>query len=117
MRKEGRHLELHHQANKLQPIGSYWYRGLKYSVAVSPEPEKIWFPTKPIQYAIMQEHPNGFYEFAWAIYKDDQPWIAGSNIIDVNHDLEYTNREQLRINAAKKAARDAIDRVKDAQAA
>lgn len=117
MRKEGRHLELHHQANELKPLGRYVYRGLSYSVAISPEPMRIWYPVTPIQHAIMRDHPNGFYEFAWAIFKGEEPWIEGTNIIDVNHDLEYTGREQLRINAAKQAAENAIDRIIEVEAA
>lgn len=112
MRKTENHLEKHHRAHELAPVGRYSYRGVDYAVSLG-GPFQINYPTTQTEREIQKDHPHGYYEYAWAIFRDDRPWIGGSNIIDKNHDLDKGydehGRERMRINAARKEAEWAID--------
>ena len=110
-RKSARHLEQHHYAHELKPIGKYNHNGIEYALALG-GPYRIDYPITELQHAIRKDHGNGFYEFAWVIFKGETPWIEGTNLIDINHDSNDSNREQLRINAAHNAAHQVIDQLK-----
>lgn len=102
-------LERHHRAHKLSPVGTWTHKGVKYAVAVG-GPFQVIVPTTELEYALLRDHPNGFYEYSWTLFRGEKPWIGGSNVIDVMHDPEYTvgTREQMRVNAARRDAENAI---------
>ena len=107
-----RKLELHHQHWKMKPIGSWTHQGVKYAVAIG-GPFKIIVPTNEVQHRLRQDHPQGYYEYSWTVFKGDEPWFGGGNVIDVNHDRDHTEhaRERMRLNAARAEAQWAIDEV------
>lgn len=106
-------LERHHRAHKLSPVGTWTYKGVRYAVAVG-GPFEVIVPTKDIEWDIRRDHPNGFYEYSWTLFRDEKPWFGGSNIVDKYHDPEHTDaaRERMRVNAARRDAEWAIDNAK-----
>lgn len=103
-------VEAHHRAHELEPKGRFTYRGVDYVVAVG-GPFRIDVPTTEVERRLREEHPHGYYEFSWALLRDEAPWVGGSNVIDAQHDLlrVESDRERARVNAARKDAEWAID--------
>lgn len=105
-------LERHHIEHELQGAPRETYKGVDFVVAVG-GPFEIHFPTNDLQRDLMREHPDGFYEYAWAVLADEVPLIGGFNVIDKNHDIDQpwteAAREKARYNAARNAAKWAID--------
>lgn len=112
-RPEG--LERHHSAREFKAAPRESYRGVDYVVAVG-GPFKVHGPEgmlSGVERKLKNDHPDGFYEFEWTIFRDEKPWIGGSNVIDKNHDVDknWTEdmREEARFNAARKDVCWAID--------
>lgn len=112
LRRRPEGLERHHLEHGLKQAPRETYRGVDYAVAVG-GPFRVTVPVNDYEDLIMRDHPDGYYEIAWALFRDEVPWIGGFNVIDRNHDLdkmwtEHT-REKARFNAARAEARWAID--------
>ena len=108
-RRYAHHLEEHYRCYELQPVGSYTYRGIKYTVAMTPEAHVIKYPTTEREREIAREFPNGYYDIAGAIFKDEEPAIGFSAVMDKYHDPMSTDRRGMRIAEARRVAEKAID--------
>lgn len=112
-RPEG--LEQHHRAREFTAAPRESHNGVEYVVAIG-GPFKVHGPDgmlSPIERKLKNDHPDGFYEYEWTIFRDEKPWIGGSNVIDKNHDMDkpWTEeaREKARYNAARRECQWAID--------
>lgn len=105
-------LERHHIEHGLKGAPKESYNGIEYVVAVG-GPFEVIVPTSSDEMRLANDHPDGFYEVAWAVLVDEVPYIGGFNTIDKHHDLDQgwteSAREKARYNAARKEARWAID--------
>jgi len=108
-------LEQHHRVHELKSLPRETYRGVDYVVALG-ELKKVHGPDgmlSDIEQKVKKEHPDGFYEYEWVLFRDEKPWIGGSGMIDKNHDTDKAwdeeTREKARFNAVRNAARWAID--------
>lgn len=104
--------ERHFAANGLKCGIRESYRGVEFVTAVG-GPFRIERPSNEDQRKLANDHPDGFYEYAFVVFKDDKPWLGGFNVIDRYHDLgkgwTENTRERARFNAASREAKMAID--------
>lgn len=112
LRKRPEGLERHHLEHGLKQAPKESYKGVDYAVAVG-GPFQVVVPVDRHESELAKEHPDGYYEIAWALFRDESPWIGGFNVIDKNHDVDKawteSARERARFNAARQEAQWAID--------
>lgn len=105
-------VERHYLENGLEPGSRHRYRGVDF-VTAQGGPFYVQAPKTDTEWSIWREHPNGYYEVAWAVLKNDVPFIGGINLIDIGHDRDKgwseSERERARWNAAVRLAEQAID--------